>query len=910
MKTNSVVMNISVLSLFVLVLSNYGWAQRVDISVNEQWRFYKANVSGAENPSFDDSSWESIELPHTWNALDGENGGNDYYRGIGWYRKHYTIGSEHLGKRVYLFFESVGIAADVYCNGVNIGHHDGAYAAFCFDITSAVIFGADNVIAVKVNNSSSLNIAPLSGDFTKWGGICRSVHLLITNPVHITPLDYASPGVYLTTTNVSSTSSNLSVKTLIRNAGATAKDVTVRATIKDADNITVGTPLTLTQSVAASTTTNFVQNTTISNPHLWDGLDDPYLYKVLVEVETDSNVVDQVEQPLGFRYYSVNSNTGFFLNGHYLDLHGVAMHEDREHKGRAISDADRQQDIELMLEMGCTWIRLSHYQHAEKIYDLADETGIILSTEIPIVDSINFSTAFVNNCKDQLRELIRQNYNHPSVFFWLLYNELTTSGSETVIQQLHDLAKEAEDPTRLTAVAHNNTSDTAAWSYISDVLGYNRYYGWYGSTATYFAAWADSIHASRGTDEIGVTEYGAGASINHHEENPSPPVTDSYWHPEEYQTYFHEVYWKAMEIRPFLWCKTIWNGFDFGVDSRSEGDRDGINDKGMVLRDRTVKKDAFYWYKANWSSTPTVYITSRRFTPRTENPTYVKVYSNCDNVELFINGVSKGVLTSTDHIYKWTSALTLTGGANEIKAIGRIGASEYTDVCNWDLGTPPPVKKKLTMSVSAVTASGFQTGNTPENTIDGNMTTRWSCQGVGSWIKYDLGFVREIQKIKIAFYNGNSRRAYFDIHVSDDNSTWTPVLTGGISSGTTIDFEEFDFPDTSARYLRITGNGNSGSNWDWNSYCEVEICGPLLCSDVLACGLKLDADLSGPAGTPDCRINLYDLAVMAADWMQSDIPAGGADLSGPAGVPDNHVDFYDLAVMAADWMECNDPACD
>jgi hypothetical protein len=404
-----------------------------------------------------------------------------------------------------------------------------------------------------------------------------------------------------------------------------------------------------------------------------------------------------------------------------------------------------------------------------------------------------------------------------------------------------------------------------------------------------------------------------------------------------------------------------------------------------------------------------VYITSRRFTPRTANPTYVKVYSNCDNVELFINGVSKGVLTSADHIYKWTSGLTLTAGANEIRAVGRIGASEYTDVCNWDVvpvvtitspteGAALPVgniliqataseigggtittvefyngstylgadttapysftwasvpngcytiKAKaidniggsttasvsirvgtgcgpaphLTMQILAVGASGYQEGNPPENTIDGSMTTRWACQGIGSFIYYDLGFVREIQGVKIAFYSGNTRRSYFDICVYDPNSPsdpnspyypLTPVLTGGISSGTTSDFEEFDFPATSAPYLFIIAYGNSGGNWDWNSYYEVEICGPLFCTDVLACGLKFDADLSGPAGTPDCRVDFYDLAVMAADWMQSDIPAGGGNISGPAGIPDNRVDFYDLAAMVAYWLECNipdDPTC-
>jgi beta-galactosidase len=696
-KSVKYVNRISVFSflLSLLLVTAVRAGSRVDTVIDSTWKFNKADVANAQLPSFDDSSWITLDLPHTWNASDGEDGGT-YYRGIGWYRKHYTLGSENAGKRVYLFFESVGKAADVYCNGVSIGRHEGAYAAFCFDITIAVQFGADNVIGVKADNSGSLNIAPLSGDFTQWGGICRNVRLLITNPVHITPLDYASPGVYLTTTNVSSASGDLSVKTLIRNAGATAKDVTVRATIKDANNITVGTPLTLTQNVDANTTTPFVQNTTVSYPHLWDGLADPYLYKVLVEVETDSTVVDTVEQPLGFRYFTVNSNTGFFLNGHYLDLHGAAIHEDRDHKGRAISDADRQQDIQIMLEMGSTWIRLAHYQHAEKTYDLADEKGIILSTEIPLVNKISTTQAFSDNCKSQLKELIRQNYNHPSVLFWGIFNEITLDGSgpdpTVLMRELNTLAK-AEDPTRPTTAA-SNSSDTHSTACITDVLGFNKYFGWYNGAATDFGPWATNIHATRGSDEIGVTEYGAGASINQHQENPPEPPNAGPWHPEEYQSYYHEVHWKAMKTRPFLWCKALWNGFDFGSDGRKEGDRNGINDKGLVLRDRTVKKDSYFWYQANWSSTPMVYITSRRFTPRAQKPGYIKVYSNCDNVELFINGQSQGVLTSTDHIYQWDS-VKFKVGINEIKAVG---SSESKQPCvdtaqiDWTDKKPPELE--------------------------------------------------------------------------------------------------------------------------------------------------------------------------------------------------------------------------
>jgi beta-galactosidase len=660
---------------------------RTDNLINSGWKFSKGDISGAQAAGFNDSAWNSVELPHTWNALDGEDGGNNYYRGIGWYRKHFTLGSELSGRRVYLFFESIGKTADVYCNGSFIGRHEGAYAAFCFDITGNVRFGADNVIAVKADNSSSLNIAPLSGDFTQWGGICRGIRLIVTNPVHITLLDYASPGVYLTTAKVSNASAELGIKTLVRNAGITAKDVTVRVTIKDASGATVGTPLVLTQNAAAGTTVNFIQNIAVANPHLWDGLADPYLYKVIVEVESDGTIVDSVQQPLGFRYYSIDSNKGFFLNGHYLDLHGAAIHEDREHKGRAISDDDRRQDIQIMLDMGCTWLRLAHYQHAETTYDLADEKGIILWTEIPMVNLISTATSFADNSKIQLKELIRQNYNHPSVCFWGIFNEITLSNgpdATSLVQQLNALAKE-EDPTRPT-VAAANSSDTHSTTQVTDVLAFNKYFGWYNGSATDFAGWASSIHSMRPSDEIGISEYGAGASIKHHKDNPPEPANAGPWHPEEYQSYYHEVHWKAMEARPYIWCKTIWNGFDFGADGRTEGARKGINDKGLVLRDRTIKKDAYYWYQANWASKLMVYITSRRFTPRTQNPLYIKVYSNCSSVELFINGQSQGVLNAMDHIFQWNS-ITLKDGANEIKAIGKSGTSECADTCSWELNT-------------------------------------------------------------------------------------------------------------------------------------------------------------------------------------------------------------------------------
>lgn len=837
-------------------------ADRLEVPVQDQWRFYRSDVVGAADPGFADSSWSIVTVPHTYNALDGQDGGSNYYRGPAWYRKRLTIPAEYSGKRIYLYFDSVGKKADVYCNGRQVGTHEGAYAAFCFDITEQVLFGAENVIAVRADNSSSLQIAPLSGDFNQYGGICRPVRLIITEPVHITPLDYASSGVYLTPTYVSTASADLEVKVLVRNAASAAQTVTVRAKIYDAAETLMKT-LQASPFVPAGATQTVVMNTQILEPHLWNGRSDPYLYSVLTEVEVDGGIADRVRQPLGFRFFSVDASEGFFLNGQYLDLHGMAIHEDRTDKGRAISDEDRLQDLQLMAEMGCNWIRLSHYQHAPKVYELADTFGIILSTEIPIVNEVLFTSAFIENCKDQLRELIRQNYNHPSVCFWLLYNELTTSGSESVIQPLQDLAR-AEDPTRLTSVAHNNTSDTAAWSFITDTLGYNRYFGWYGSTpASYFAVWADSIHSIRPTDKIGIMEYGAGANPYQHEEDAAWPSPGGPWHPEEYQCTFHEIHWKAMKERPFLWCKTIWNGFDFAVDSRNEGGQPGLNDKGMVTRDRTLKKDAFYWYKANWTTEPMVYITGRRFTPRTTCPKYVKVYSNCESVELFVNGVSYGSRTSSDRIFLWEETIHLQLGENEIRAVGFSEGQEYIDSCTWRF----EIDKSI--PVVSVSASHYETANPPQNAVDGNLTTRWADNNY-PWILFDFGTPRTVEKMAIAFYLGEQRYYTFDVEASDDQVHWIPVLAQTQNSGTSQDLEEFDIPDTTARYIRINGYGNTGPYPTWTSFYEVKFYTNLSpdCAFWRSVNCGYACDFDGPQGQPDCLVNIYDWQRLAEQWME------------------------------------------
>ncbi len=844
---------------------------RMDVTINEDWVFYRADVAGGELAGLNQSDWEVIDLPHTWNAVDGSDGGNNYYRGIGWYRKFVTLPQEWTGRRIYIYLEGAGKAADVYVNEVLVGHHDGAYASFCFDITEQAHAGAGNLIAVKVSNASSLDIAPLSGDFTQWGGLCRSVRLVATDTVHVTLLDYASPGVYLTQSKVSEASADVEIKSKIRNAGGSERTVLIRSRVLDREQQVIQTEKA-SQVVAGGATVNFVQDVTLANPRLWNAWMDPYFYTVVVEVLLDNQVVDRVEQPLGLRYYHVDPDGGLYLNGSYLDLHGVAIHEDREGKGRAISDADRQQDLEIMREMGCTWLRLAHYQHAEKIYDLADAMGFVVWTEIPFVNSMSSTTFFRENLKDQLRELIRQNYNHPSVMFWGLFNEIATGTQyDTLVGELNALAH-SEDSTRPTTAATNRGTSTV-FNWIPDLISWNMYWGWYSNEATEIGGWADSIHAGRPGDEIGMSEYGAGASILHHQDDPPKPAnTATGWHPEEYQNYFHETYWQALRVRPFIWNKTIWNGYDFGVDSRNEGDRPGINDKGMVIRDRTVRKDAFYWYQANWTTVPMVYISSRRFTPRPASPVAVKVYSNCDEVELVVNGKSKGLRTSSNGRFDW-SGVALLPGANEIIAVGRKGDMMVQDSCEWELDYDPIAK------VEAVMASDYENippdrVNPPSYAVDNNLSTRWAVEDADNqqdeWITLDLGRSRVVDRLKMAFYRGAARVYTFNVLASDDNATWTTVLAGVQSSGTTEGYEYFDIPRTSARYFRIHSLGNTVNNW--TSYYEVALLSKLTCAEVVQYGWTLAGDVSGPEGAPDCYVDLYDLKVMVDYWLDCNDP--------------------------------------
>jgi beta-galactosidase len=410
---------------------------------------------------------------------------------------------------------------------------------------------------------------------------------------------------------------------------------------------------------------------------------DPYLYRVFVEVEQGTNVVDVVQQPLGFRSFNIDPDKGFFLNGHPYDLHGTAFHQDGMNHGWAVGQAEREKNFELLQEIGATALRLSHYEHADETYDLADRDGIVLWSEVPVINNVTDEPAFYDNAKQQLIELVKQRYNHPAVVVWGIFNEITLlKGPQTtnLVNQLAALAAELDSTRPSTCAIAGGDDQPSNW--ISKVCAFNKYSGWYNGKLEDIGPSLDRAHKKYPTHAFGVSEFGAGACIDQHYEEPYyTPAPKGKFHPEEYQSLFHEVYWQAMKQRPYLWCKFIWTLADFAADNRDEGDIPGRNTKGLVTYDRQIRKDAFYWYQANWTTKPMVYITGHHFTNRLADAFTAKVYANCDSVELFLNGASQGTRSSTNCIFTWP--IKLQSGANAVHAVGKKGVDTVTDSLNW-----------------------------------------------------------------------------------------------------------------------------------------------------------------------------------------------------------------------------------
>ena len=536
---------------------------------------------------------------------------------------------------------------------------------------------------VQVDNSSQKDVAPLSDDFNVDGGLYRPAHLLVTDPVCISPLDMASPGVYLTTRSLTDAAAQIEVGAMVSNGSKSPVQLQVKTDVADADGKIVATQ-TRPASVNAGNTLKVLSALNLASPHRWNGRKNPYLYTATVSLVRGTETVDSVAQPLGLRTVEISEDKGFLLNGLPCPIHGVNRHQDWGDQGWAATPANYDEDVQIMLHMGVTAIRLAHYPQSDYLHHLGDHDGILLWDEVPLVNAVNNSPEFSANAEQQLREMILQRYNHPSVAFWGLCNEIgikkDTPGPVDFLRHLKSVVQEL-DPSRLIVCAIH--IDNPTFDVIADHPCFNRYPGWYAGLDTLDAQMND------GPKEIGkragISEYGAGSNTTQHQEGTLTQKRATALHSEEWQTHVHELAWAAIQDDSQLWGSFVWCMFDFPSARRHEGGSVGINDKGLVTEDRKTKKDAYFFYQANWTNKPMVHIASSRMTPRRQAGTQIEVFSNCDKVELSVNGKPLAPVTPDRvRVFRWP-AVTLQPGKNEVKATATFTGGKIADSCVWVL---------------------------------------------------------------------------------------------------------------------------------------------------------------------------------------------------------------------------------
>ena len=618
------------------------------INFNRKWAFTKMADAVPETMP---TKWDFVNIPHSWNAIDGQDGDNDFYRGTCYYAKQFMKASLPAADRYYLEINGANSSADVYVNGKNLAHHDGGYSTWRVDITEAL--DMNNLLVIAVDNKANEVVYPQMADFTFYGGIYRDVNIIAVSESHFDLDYYGGPGIAVTPV-VKENNAEVGVEVFVTNK---TDDQVLLYRIKDAEGNVVG-------SISSEDTAAVFE---IENVHLWHGRKDPYLYTAEVALVEGETVVDAVSTRFGCRTFEIDPDNGFILNGEEYPLRGVSRHQDRWGFGNALLPEHHDEDMDLICEMGATTIRLAHYQHDQYFYDLCDERGLVIWAEIPYI-SKHMPTGRENTIS-QMKELIVQNYNHPSIVVWGLSNEISIAGSDEDLLENHkilnDLCHEM-DPTRLTTIAAVSMCPlTDPYLQIPDVVSYNHYFGWYGGDASMNGPWFDNFHATYPNIPIGCSEYGCEA-LNWHS---SEPFQGDYT--EEYQAYYHEELIKQLFSRKYMWATHVWNMFDFGADARNEGGENGQNHKGLVTFDRKYKKDSFYAYKAWLSDDPFVHICGKRYVDRVEETTKVTVYSNQPEVELFANGVSLGKQTSDVHFFYFdvpnAGETVLTAVAGECK---------------------------------------------------------------------------------------------------------------------------------------------------------------------------------------------------------------------------------------------------
>lgn len=625
-------------------------------NINKDWKFSK-----------DNASWQSVDLPHTWNGTDGQDGGNDYYRGKCYYRRHIDA-SDMDGDIIVAKFYAVNSSAEVFFNGEKIGEHHGGYSAFEVELPDSV-----GELAVTADNSPNDSVYPQQADFTFYGGIYRDVELIALPRIHFNMDFHITPIVVDDRAEITfdiSTSDSACVEYEI---------------VDDGEVIYRG----------------MKNKTAIFNPHLWNGRIDPHLYTARAYLLVDEKVVDMVESRFGIRSFEITADRGFILNGEPYPLRGVSRHQDRPQIGNALTYEHHREDMDIICEMGANTIRLAHYQHSQDFYDLCDERGMVVWAEIPFIS--RFMPNGTGNTYMQMLDLINQCYNHPSIVCWGLSNEITMGGSadKNMIEnhrRLNDFCHDLDStrPTTMAILSMCNMDEE--YVHISDVVSYNHYFGWYGGTADMYKPWFDKFHAKYPSKPIGLSEYGCEA-LNWH---TSDPMQGDYT--EEYQAYYHEELIKQIMDMPYLWATHVWNMFDFAADARAEGGENGMNHKGLVTFDRRYRKDSFYAYKAWLSDDPFVHICGKRYTDRAEDTTRVTVYTNQPSVELIANGVSLGVQHAEKYPFFYydvpldadTDLVAVAGDCRDTAVLHRVDEMNPAyvmqsegDVLNWfEIDTP------------------------------------------------------------------------------------------------------------------------------------------------------------------------------------------------------------------------------
>lgn len=641
------------------------------IPLNNDWSFHRGFQASP-------SGILSVNLPHTWNVADGMFGNTDYYRGLCTYSRKLLLAPEDAGKRVFLKIDAAQTVADIFVDHRFVMQHKGGYTAFVAELTDFLTPGKESTLEIRVNNAQTMDIAPICGDFNTYGGLNRGVYLLLTEDVCINPAYYASSGVFFTQSDVSEESVLLKIETLLSFRKMGLNDCEVEFQLWDKNKQvyrTVKNEITPDNKV--------VMSMTLQKPHLWNGVEDPYLYKGVVILRKNGKEIDRREEEIGFRYFSVDAEKGFFLNGKPYRLNGVNRHEDRSERASAFYNRDHDEDLELIREMGCNAVRLCHYPQAKYVHQQMDRQGLIAWPEIPFVNVYVNNPAFDENLRQQLKELILQNYNHPCILFWGLFNEINSGWLDRpskMTSELNALAHQL-DSSRPTMGASNQDDD---FNGFTDLIAFNKYFGWYGNTMEDMGAWIDREHAAHPERKMGISEYGAGACVFQQSDTLKHPEPWGQWHPENWQTYYHIENWKQLQKRDFLWCNFIWCMFDFSAAGRREGSTMGRNDKGLVTYDRKIKKDAFYFYKANWNTKDKfVYISGRREVNRTQKLVNIQAFSNSGEAELWLNGKNMGkVAPNQVNVLQWNNIL-LREGENTIVVKNKYGI----DQCVWVLSS-------------------------------------------------------------------------------------------------------------------------------------------------------------------------------------------------------------------------------